>query len=43
LFTVGVIGLIYYAKNKDLKRFVPSPAMSQKEKSKGQKKKSAKE
>lgn len=43
LFTVGVIGLIYYAKNKDLKRFVPSPAMSQKEKGKGQKKKSAKE
>jgi phosphatidylglycerol:prolipoprotein diacylglycerol transferase len=43
LFTVGAIGLIYYAKNKDLKRFVPSPAMSQKEKGKGQKKKSAKE
>jgi phosphatidylglycerol:prolipoprotein diacylglycerol transferase len=43
LFTVGVIGLIYYAKNKDLKRFVPSPAMRQKEKVKGQKKKSAKE
>jgi len=43
LFTVGAIGLIYYAKNKDLKRFVPSPAMSQKEKGKGQKKKSTKE
>ena len=37
LFTVGAIGLIYYAKNKDLKRFVPSPAMSQKEKGKGRK------
>ena len=43
LFTVGVIGLIYFAKNKDLKRFVPSPAMSQMERGKGQKKKSAKE
>jgi phosphatidylglycerol:prolipoprotein diacylglycerol transferase len=25
LFVVGIIGLIYYAKNKDLKRFIPPP------------------
>ena len=38
LFFVGIIGLIYFAKNKDLKKFIPPPIeVSQKSKSKGQK------
>jgi phosphatidylglycerol---prolipoprotein diacylglyceryl transferase len=37
LFTLGVLGLTYFAKNKDLKKFVPPPIeVSQKTKDKGQ-------
>ena len=38
LFTLGILGLIYFAKNKDLKKFVPPPVeTSQKAKGKRQK------
>jgi phosphatidylglycerol:prolipoprotein diacylglycerol transferase len=40
LFTVGIIGIIYYAKKKDLKKFIPPPIeINQKAKSKEQKSK----
>jgi len=34
LFLVGVIGVIYYSKNKDLKRFVPTPLKAEHKKNK---------
>ena len=38
LFTLGILGLIYFAKNKDLKKFVPPPIdVSQKSKIKAKK------
>jgi phosphatidylglycerol:prolipoprotein diacylglycerol transferase len=42
LFLAGVIGLIYYSRNKDLKRYIPPPLeISKKEKERRQKKKSS--
>jgi phosphatidylglycerol:prolipoprotein diacylglycerol transferase len=38
LFTVGVVGTIYYASNKNLKKYIPPPlTISQKSKAKKQK------
>jgi len=34
LFLVGVIGVIYYSKNKDLKRFIPPPLKAEHKKNK---------